>query len=103
MADGTYREIKASLLRIEERLENHGNSLSAIDQHLTNLNGAIIRHENDIGKLCTENVKIREEREAYVTDWQQWRGSIDTKIVLVTNGSLIGIFGLVALKIVGIF
>jgi hypothetical protein len=103
MADGAYHEIKASLLRIEDKLEKHGTSLSAIDQHLLNLNGAIVRHEKDIGNLCIENTKIRDEREIYVADWQKWRGSIDTKIILVTGGSMLGIFGLATLKFIRIF
>ena len=103
MADGAYKEIKASLIRIEDKLEEHGEKLSAIDEHLKNINGSIVRHEEEIERLCEDNGKIREERQVYIADWQNWRGSIDTKIMLVSSGSLIGILGLVILKGIGLF
>ena len=51
MADGAYKEIKSSLIRIEDKLGVHGEKLSAIDQHLIDLNGKVVVHTADINQL----------------------------------------------------
>ena len=51
MADGAYKEIKASLNRIEDKLGLHGEKLSAIDQHLITINGSVCYNRGDIDKL----------------------------------------------------
>jgi len=48
MADGAYKEIKEALIRIEDKLGNHGESLSAIDEHLKSLNGTVKSNCDDL-------------------------------------------------------
>ena len=61
MADGAYKEIKASLIRIEDKLGVHGEKLSAIDQHLRDLNSKTFKNCSDIDNLY----KLNNERENF--------------------------------------
>ena len=55
MAD---REIKESLIRIEDKLSVHGEKLSAIDQHLTNLNSKVAANCSDINQLYSKHNEV---------------------------------------------
>ncbi len=58
MADGAYHEIRASLVRIEDKLGVHGEKLSAIDQHLTNLNSKVAANCSDINQLYSKHNEV---------------------------------------------